>query len=127
MGNKKYIRKSILWMARIWGTLIIAFIMVFLIAHILENKPLGKGFSNAKDLVSFICFPVLTILGLALAYRWEGRGGLITSLALTSAILLNNLLDLKFILLIFPPGILYLTYWYLSRKEKQIEKMMKIH
>lgn len=114
-------------MARIWGTLIIAFIMVFLIAHILENKPIGKGLSNAKELVSFICFPLLTIIGLALAYRWEGRGGLITSLALTSAILVNNLFDLKFILLIFPPGILYLTYWYLSRKEKQIEKMMKIH
>ena len=127
MGDQKYMRKSILWMARIWGTLIIAIVLIFLIAHIFEKEPWGERFSNPRELITFICFPVLTIIGLALAYKWEGRGGLISSLALITAMILNNLLELKFILLILPPGFLYLSYWYLNRKERQIGQRMKLH
>lgn len=127
MRNQKYIRKSILWMARIWGSLIIVFIMVFLIAHILEKEPSGEGISGTKELITFICFPILTIIGLLLAYKREGLGGLVASLALITAMSLNSIIDLKFVFLIFPPGVLYLVYWYLNRKDKQIESRMKLH
>lgn len=127
MRNQKYIRKSILWMARIWGSLIIVFIMVFLIAHILEKEPSGEGISGTKELITFIFFPILTVIGLVLAYKREGLGGLVASLALITAMSLNSIIDLKFVFLIFPPGVLYLVYWYLNRKDKQIESRMKLH
>lgn len=130
MRNQKYIRKSILWMARIWGGLIFTFVMVFLIAHIFEKDPSGDGLSgitDIKEIITFICFPLLTIIGLALAYKWEGLGGLISSLALLTAMAINKIADPKFFFLILPPGILYLVYWYLNRKQKMIERRMKLH
>lgn len=128
MITQKYIRKSILWMARIWGSLILGFVLFFLLAHLIKpERPLAEGLQDPRDLITFICFPVLSMLGLIIAYKYEGIGGLISCVALLTAMLLNRALDLKFLLLIFPPGFLYLIYWQLSRKEKQIKRRMKLH
>ncbi|GAA4321453.1 hypothetical protein GCM10023115_49010 [Pontixanthobacter gangjinensis] len=67
------------------------------------------------------------MLGLIIAYKYEGLGGLISCLALLLAMILNGVLDLKFLLLIFPPGFIYLIYWYFSKKDRLIARRMKLH
>lgn len=123
-----YITRTSLWIARIWGTLILVFVLYMLIAHLFDSgKPIHTGLNSPKELLTFLCFPVLTLLGLAMAYKWEALGGLISSLALIFAMILNQVLDLKFFLLIFPPGFIYLIYWHFSKKEKRIAQRMKLH
>lgn len=127
--------KTILWIARIWGGLILAFVLFFLIAHILEafngETQNGGGFANIQEVIAFIGFPICTIIGLAIAYKREGLGGLIASLGLVLMLIVltyfmprpenTNILDFIkkfsiFIFYIFPPGLLYLIYWFLNRK-----------
>ncbi|TBW28894.1 hypothetical protein [Gramella sp. KN1008] len=123
----QYLTRSILWVARAWGSIILAFVLFFLIAHIFGTEETGTGSLSNKDIITFICFPIGTITGLALAYKWPGLGGLISSLSIITAMLLNNVLDLKFLLGIFPPGMLYLLYWYLDRKQHEHPERMKLH
>jgi len=123
--------KTVLWIARIWGGLILAFVLFFLIAHIVgsitESGEKVGGFANVQEVISFICFPIGTIIGLAVAYKWEGLGGLITSLGLIIMIMVQTAFGPKpehisivefirhysiFIFVILPPGILYLVYWF---------------
>ncbi len=128
MKNHRYIVRTTLWLARIWGSLILAFVLYFVIIHLIEDQGSGlAGLTETRELISFIFFPILTLVGLAMAYRWEGIGGLVTTTALLFTMIFSGLLDLKFILLIFPPGLLYIAYWFLSRKEKLIARRMKLH
>ena len=128
MGMNKYIKHTSLWLARIWGTLVLGIILFFLVAHLFEmNDSRAAAINDTKDLIIFFFFPILTLTGLALAYKWEGLGGFIASLAIIVAMTLNNTLGLEFLLLIFPPGFLYLVYWYYSKKERKMQRRMKLH
>lgn len=131
ISNYKYINRSILWIARAWSSVIIAFVLFFLVAHIFGDDEGGSGLSNARDVISFICFPVGTIIGLALAYKWEGLGGLIATIALITGMIIRyspgSSLELNFILLIFPPGLLYLVYWWRARRQDRHPERMKLH
>ena len=104
ISYSKYLNRSILWIARGWGGIILAFVLFFLIAPIFGNEEGRTGFTNTRDIITFILFPISTIIGLAIAYKWEGTGGLISSLAIVFAMLLNETIDLKFMLSIFAPG-----------------------
>jgi hypothetical protein len=103
--------RIILWTARIWGTSALAFGLFFLLAHLFGNEESGEGLRNLKEVVTFICFPIATLTGFAVALKWEGLGGLITSLALITGMLLNEAMDLKFILIFLLPALLYILYW----------------
>lgn len=129
MKNQTHINKTVLWSARIWGSLILAFILFFVIAYIFgEEAARTDTFKDPIELISFICFPVITCIGLVLAYKWPGLGGLISILALFTGIAIQGFaIELNFILLIYTPAILYLTYWFLSSKDRKIIKRMKLH
>ncbi|MCM8571124.1 hypothetical protein NE848_17140 [Gramella jeungdoensis] len=127
ISYSKYLNRSILWIARGWGGIILAFVLFFLIAHIFGNEEGGTGFSDTRDIITFILFPVSTIIGLAIAYKWEGLGGLISSLAILIAMFINEVIDFKFLLTIFPPGFLYLVYWFMERREHRHSERMKLH
>jgi hypothetical protein len=132
---KIQIATIIRWIARIWGGLILAFVLFFLLAHVIGSitgdGEQGGGFANIQEVIAFICFPIGTIIGLALAYKWEGLGGLIASLGLIiMLVILTVFMPIPenasfsdffkrfsfFIFFIFPPGLLYLIFWYLSKK-----------
>ena len=109
--------------ARIWGSIIVAFVLFFLIAHLFGNEDSGKGLRDTKELITFIFFPVSTLVGLSIAYKWEGLGGLIASLGLITGPIVtgqypNRAEDLIFVMIIYPPGFLYLIYWFKSKKVK---------
>jgi hypothetical protein len=121
MKNKKKAADIIRWIARIWGSLSLAFMLLFLGAHLLgsitgEGEPLGK-FHSVEEIISFLCFPICIIVGLALAWKWEGMGGLITITGIgifhiiRPELLFNLAIDGLAL-----QGLLYHIYWILNFK-----------
>lgn len=110
------------WLARIWGTLILAFVLFFLLAHIFgeeSSEELRNALRNAREVITFLLFPIGTVVGLGIALRWEGLGGLIATISVIGLFILRpDLISAPWLILgIAPPGILYILYWFLSRLE----------
>lgn len=110
--------KLILWTARITGTLLLAFLLFMLVGHLVgdANGPEGMRFNGGTEILSFILFPVGSIIGLALAYKRALLGGLIAVLSMALLFVMRpDLLSLSFVLMMLP-GALYVTYGLMSRK-----------
>ena len=109
------VASSVLWTARVWGSLILAFVLFFLIASLFGEW--GEGLRNPRELLVFLTFPVSTVVGLAIAWRREGLGGLITVGGMIIAFIVRPDLirNLFFSVGVVGPGILYLAYWALTR------------
>jgi hypothetical protein len=112
MITKNQITKLILWAARIWGSLSLAFLVFMILGDLFgTERSIGSGHS-----ASFLFFPVSTIIGLSIAWKWEGIGGLITIGGIIGFHILRP--DLFLDLMIdglAAPGLLFLIYWLLSR------------
>jgi hypothetical protein len=118
MKNKITPVKVIRWVARIWGTLNLLFILLFVIAH-LAGSVTGKGEKLGNPSADFILFPLSIIIGLAIALKWELTGGIVTILGIILFHISRP--DIGFDLLIdslAAPGVLYLLYWLLDRNIK---------
>lgn len=66
----------ILWSARILGTLVIIFLLFMTIGELFTDSN-TTAISNS-DVIALLLFPGSTIIGLLLAFKWKGIGGLIT-------------------------------------------------
>ena len=104
--------------ARIWGSLILLNLLIFVDAHVLGGEGSGDGgFNSAGErLIFYLTFPVGTMVGLAIAWKWEGMGGLITAggiigLFIMRPDLMSDLSTVGVGLI----GLLYLIYWTLKR------------
>ena len=93
----------LLWIARVWGAVVIGIIVIALTRSNPELPALGEEF---KDTVLKLGVP----LGLLLAYKWEGIGGLIALLAVLVSGFVHPI--------VITPGILYLVYALLRYREK---------
>ncbi|RLD23464.1 MAG: hypothetical protein DRI70_09365 [Bacteroidetes bacterium] len=125
MKDQTRIATLIRWIARIWGTLILAFVLFFVVAFIVGGDESGDGLFNVNEVITFIFFPVSTVIGLSIALKWEGLGGLITALGMIGLVIIrfDLLSNAYFMVGIAPPAILYMVYWYLIRRQtKTIEK-----
>ncbi|WP_258103204.1 hypothetical protein [Marinoscillum sp. MHG1-6] len=129
MKNLSNSTRILLWSARIWGSLILAFILLFVFAHIygaiFEGRQ-GNGFQGPEEIFMFACFPVSTVIGLIIGYRSELTGGLISTLAMvclftsffvTQEFSLHHFIEDTGIFLfgILPPCLLYLSYGIMKR------------
>lgn len=104
MQNKPTTLKIIHWIARILGGIAVVILVFSMFDEIIE-------FNDSSDVLSFVCFPILVILGLLVAYRHEGFGGLISIFGMIGLhILRNDLASVVEINLFAIPGILYLVY-----------------
>jgi len=121
MKNQTRIITMIRWIARIWGTLILAFVLFFVVALIVGGDEFGDGLFNTREVITFIFFPVSTVIGLSIALKREGLGGLITTLGMIGLLIMrfDLLSNLYFIVGIAPPGILYMVYWYVTKRKAQ--------
>lgn len=110
--------KIFFWTARITGSLLLAFVLFFLLAHIFGDKEAPLKEMSVDDMMAFALFPLGFVVGLILAYKWEGLGGLISigSMAVLFFVR-SDLASQPVMLSLTLPGLLYLSYWYLSRKE----------
>jgi hypothetical protein len=105
------ITRIILWFARIWGALVLAFVLVFLFGDLL------KGSGGGSPSISFILMPIGLVVGLGLAFKWEGLGGLIATLSMIGAFVLRpDLIGNRFLIAFTVPGLLYLIYWVMANR-----------
>lgn len=117
MKNQKKTLNTIRWIARIWGSLILAFVLFFVLVSIFGDEESGEGFQNTSEVITFIFFPISSIIGLSIALKWEGLGGLITIGGIIGLFVMRPDLisNLYLIAGIAPPSILYILYWYLPK------------
>ena len=119
MKTSGQIINTILWIARIWGSLSLLFLIYMLGGHLIDalsGSEKAFGFQSTKELVSFILFPISTIIGLAVSWKREALGGTITLVGIIGFhIVMPDLrTDLLVNALAFP-GLLYLSYWFLTK------------
>ena len=124
MPHEKLINsaKIILWVARIWGSLFLLFLLFMVGGHLIgslfgSEDSNGEGFRSVSEMLQFILlFPVGTMIGLALALKWEGLGGFITTVAIISLFIIRpDLITNLYMVGIGICGLLYLAYWALTR------------
>lgn len=132
--SRNRVTKWIRWTARIWGTLIVAFTLLMLIGYAWNWVTTGKADPHAVEDYPPIenlppLFGLLSVLGLGVAWRWEGLGGAITvvfNLAALPVLLIHWPIAHDFPrylvapygtwMIIAIPGILFLMCWWRSRK-----------
>ena len=122
MKNQEKKANIIRWIARIWGSLILAFVLFFVLAYMFGDEGLGFENLSNRDIITFICFPVSSVVGLSVALKNEKIGGLITTLGIIGLLIIRSDLssNLYIMIGIVPPGILYLVYWFLSKRHQQL-------
>ena len=115
MNSRTAISKTFLWAARVWGTLILAFVSFFLVASLFGEW--GQGLRDFRELLVFLTFPCSTVIGLGVALRREGLGGLITTSGMLVAFAVRPDLVAQpfFSVGVLGPGVLYLVYWALTK------------
>jgi hypothetical protein len=125
--NTEVRSKWIRWTARIWGALIIAFVVLFVIGSIHSLITTGESDPNAQENIPLIEYsgPILLFLstvGLAIAWKREKiGGGIAVGFQLLFLIILpfQDPISLKmsFIgplmisLFVMIPGLFFLAYW----------------
>jgi hypothetical protein len=117
MKGEQKLMRFLLWSARIWGTLSIL-LLVFASTEVIKTSFNVTMFESNSELIAFIFFPGLTVLGLIMAFKWAGLGGSLSCLGLIVGLLTHSKsLDVNVVILILGlPGLLYLTYWYMKRR-----------
>ncbi len=102
------------WIARIWGTAILAFVSIMLGGSLVDE---GLGLEGLRNIVNFLAFPISPVLGFAIALWREGLGGAIVVLGVGVQFVLQpeSMSGLWFWIGVLPPTILYLIYWMLTR------------
>jgi hypothetical protein len=126
MKNKKQIARILLLIARIWGALSLAFLLFMVGAHLIGalfgSGESGNGFQSTTEMLSFIFFPVSIMIGLALTWKWEGLGGIVTIVGIICFHILRP--DLIFDPMIDGlafPGFLFVLYWAMVRNSRDVK------
>ncbi len=107
--------------ARIWSIVIIGITLVAAVAHIVVPEPEATDYPPLENLLPVVMF--LSVLGLAIAWRWEGVGGAINVGLFLAHLGLYWIIRGKF----FPlralpmfsaavvPGVLFLACWWRTK------------
>ena len=120
--------------ARIWSFPIIVYSLIMFIGYAWNWVTIGKadpytveGYPFVEALPPILMF--LSVLGLGIAWRWEGLGGAIAVVFQLSALLLlliqrpitddfyRSAIPYLMSMVITVPGILFLVYWWRSRRK----------
>jgi len=111
------------WAARITGTLMVIFVLIFAIGNFLEGHDKPKPDYNTYTIIIFVIWGA-GLAGLILALWKEGLGGIISLLCfiifnILTAVNTTPGSSYTYVLLLFMiPSILYLVYWRLKKDSK---------
>ena len=108
------------WTARIIALFFILTMLLIFFASIFsteESKPTGVAW------IGILFMPIGVVVGLILAWKWEGLGGIIALISLVSFHLFlliqsGMFRSFPFADLTIVPAILFLVYWYLTKSTK---------
>jgi hypothetical protein len=109
--------KIILWTARIWSILSISFMLIMIAGHIFGSEP--QVFNGTSELLAMIFFPVGVLIGLILAWKWEGIGGIMSVVCISGLYIIRPELIFTWISLLAAPGLLFFAHWLMSMKATQ--------
>ena len=109
--------------ARIWSIIIIGITLVMAVAHIVVPEPMAEDYPPIENLLPVVM--VLSVLGLAIAWRWEPVGGAINVGLFVADLGLYWIIRKKFFPLralpmfsaVVVPGVLFLVCWWRTRKD----------
>ena len=125
--------RVILWIARISNLIFLLFLVFMVGSHLYEalfgtGDSDGNGFNSVGEMLLFIfCFPVGTMVGLALAWKWEGIGGLIATGSIIGLFIVRpGLSSNPYFIGMGVCGLLFLIYWVLNRQASGVHKMNEI-
>ena len=115
------------WIARIWSIVIIVFTLIMLIGYAVNWVQTGTADPHAMEDYPAIenLIPltlILSVLGLGIAWRWEGLGGAINigfylvNLAVHFCMISPRPYPYIIAIAVPTPGILFLVCWWISRK-----------
>jgi hypothetical protein len=118
--RKQKILSVILWLAKILGAVVIVFLLYMTFGELFSTGTKTVMLKDS-DIVALIFFPISTIIGLLVAYKWQGTGGLITvggiiSLHIVRPDLASSLLISAFAI----PGLLYIIYAVWRRRDTNL-------
>lgn len=116
-GNpvKKNIGLIARWTARLMGAAAVLFVL-WMSGLFGGSEGFGR-FSDGMEILIFALWPVAWALGLALAFKWEVQGAVISLAGLAGLFALRtDLLGNPFFLLFAVPGVLFLLAWKMSRR-----------
>ncbi|MCK5793359.1 MAG: hypothetical protein KAH12_01535 [Anaerolineales bacterium] len=113
-------RKIIRWIARIWAALMLAFMLFMFIAHIVEDG-IGPEFSLTLRESLMMVSMFVSLAGLALAWKWERLGGILTVGGMAAFYLFDLAFSGTFprtptFFIVAFPGVLFLIYFYSKKK-----------
>ena len=118
MGNQKNKNRTVTiirWIARILGVLFIAFFLLMFIGEELSSKQETSSIA-VRELIGLV-FDFVYFVGLILAWKWEGLGGLIAAIGLIAfAVTIPDAAILAYTIMAVPV-ILFLICWLLSRSK----------
>jgi hypothetical protein len=119
LKNKILLITILRWIARIWSIASIAFLSFMLIASIVGAGEENGGFASSREVVQFLFFPLGILIGMIIAWKWEGLGGIIT----TGSIIVFHVFRPDLIFegmfdVLAVPGLLFLACWLLSRGQQ---------
>jgi len=120
MEKIRQIAITIRWTARIFGGINLLFLLFMFGANIMTaisspSEVRGNNFNSTTEMITFLFFPVSTIVGLFIAMKWDGLGGFIIIGGIVSFhfmrpdLLLDPMIDG-----LAAPGLLFFTSWLLS-------------
>ena len=97
----------------------ILILLVFIVGEALSTDHPQAG---APTPIVNILMGILTIGGLALAWRWELAGSIISMVCLIGVIILNLSAGAKPVMLLFTiPAVLYLLCWWLDKPYRSVD------
>ena len=114
---------SIKWIARVLSILCIGFILLMFI-----GSGLQEGFNPSqftfRDVIGLFFFPFGICVGMVIAWRWEGLGGIITIGSLLFFYASLRIMNGRFprgpyFIILSSPGILFLLSWIITVVRKK--------
>jgi hypothetical protein len=108
--------------ARIWSLILLGIVLIVVVGNIASPNRGASDYPQVENLIPLTM--LLSVLGLAVAWRWELPGGLINigfflAVQVIYWIIHREFLELLVIAMLSPifiPGVLFLVCWSRSRK-----------
>lgn len=108
--------------ARIWSIVILALFLVLIIGHSLNPE---EPSPTPIEWVGMAFFPIGVVIGLILAWKWEGLGGIITIVCVLVFYVWVQIVKGRsggpVPALVGVPSVLFLIYWLRSRSQMKAE------
>ena len=118
MKGKEQIATTIRWIAKASASVSIAFLL-YMTAGLFFGSA-GLKIEGFKDILTLAFFPTGFLVGLALALKWAGTGGLVTVGSFVALIILKpGQVFEPWIIALASPAILFLICWLLINTQKR--------